>query len=62
MLFGGIYPFIDNQHPMEEYTKLGESYLFDYFCYCIAKLLAVAIPIAQPMEAINRMGLCGTIL
>lgn len=41
MLFSGIYPFIDNQHPMEEYTKLGyPTYLITFVS--IAKLLAVA--------------------
>lgn len=40
MLFSGIFSFIDDQHPMEEYTKLGYPvYLIRFVA--IAKILAV---------------------
>lgn len=40
MLISGIVPFIDNEHPMEEYAKLGyPTYLITFVS--IAKLLAV---------------------
>ena len=40
MLISGFFPLIDNEHPIEEYTKLGYPiYLINFIS--IAKLLAV---------------------
>ena len=40
MLFSGIFPFIDKQHLVEEYTKLGyPAYLIPFIA--IAKILAI---------------------
>lgn len=41
MLFSGIFPFIDDQHVVEEYTKLGyPTYLIPFIA--AAKILAIA--------------------